>query len=69
MMAIQSRLDLHALITYGYWRGRVPRVRSEIAELLIKEIGMSLAGVVRSLAVSTSAISKILHGIAQESRE
>ena len=48
---------------------RIPRVHSEIAERLIKELGMSLAGVARLLGVSTSAISKILHRIAQERSE
>jgi hypothetical protein len=31
----------------GSWRGRIPRVRSEIAERLVKELGMSLADVAR----------------------
>jgi predicted transcriptional regulator len=44
-------------------------VRSGIAERMIKELEMSLPGVARLLGVPTSAISKILHGIAQESSE
>jgi len=48
----------------GSRRGRIPRVRSEIAERLIKELRMSLAEVARLLGISTSAISKILHRIA-----
>jgi hypothetical protein len=37
--------------------GRNPRVRSEIAERLVKELGMSLAKVAQLLGVSTSASS------------
>jgi DNA-directed RNA polymerase specialized sigma subunit len=48
---------------------RMPRVRSQIAWRVIKELGMSLAEVARLLGVSTSAISKILHRIAQEGSE
>jgi len=47
----------------GSRRGKVPRVRSETAERLIKEIGMSLTEVARILGVSTSAISKIINRI------
>jgi predicted transcriptional regulator len=50
------------------WR-EIPRVCSEIRERLIKELGMSLAGVARLLGVSTSAISKILQRIAEERSE
>ena len=53
----------------GSRRGSVLRVRSEIAERLVKELGMSLAAAARLLGVSTSAISKILHRTAQENRE
>jgi len=53
----------------GSRRGEIPRVRSVIAERLIKELGMSLAGVARLLGVSTSAISKILQRIAQNENE
>jgi predicted transcriptional regulator len=48
---------------------RITRVRAEIAERLVKELGMSLAEVARLSGVSTSAISKILHRIAKESSE
>jgi predicted transcriptional regulator len=52
----------------GSWRGEIPRVRSEITERLIKELGMSLAEVGRLLGVSTSVVSKILHRTVLESR-
>lgn len=52
-------------MNHGSLRGSIPRVRSEIAERLVKELGMSLAEVARLLGVPTSAISKILKGIAQ----
>ena len=48
---------------------RIPRVRSGIAERLIEELGMSLAGVARLLGASTSALSKILQRIGQERSE
>jgi putative transposase len=44
----------------GSRRGEIPRVRSEIVQRLVKEIGMSLAEAARLVGVSTSAISKIL---------
>jgi hypothetical protein len=53
-------------IRMGNRRGRGPRVRSEVAERLVKEIGMPLAGAARLLGVSTLAVSKILHRIEQE---
>jgi len=53
-------------ITQGSRRGRIPWVRSEVVERLVKELEMSLAEVARLLGVSTSAISKILQRIAQE---
>jgi putative transposase len=53
----------------GSRRGEIPQVRSELAERLIKELGMSLAGVARLLGVSTSAISKILQRTAQATSE
>ena len=53
----------------GSRRGRIPRVRSEVAEGLVKELEMSLAEVARLLGVSTSAISKILRRIAQQGIE
>ncbi len=43
----------------GSRRRKIPRVRSECARRLVKEIGMSLAEAGRLLGVSTSAISKI----------
>ena len=51
----------------GNRRGRVPGVRSGIAERLVKELGTSLAGVARLSGVSMSTISKILQGIGQVS--
>jgi predicted transcriptional regulator len=53
----------------GRRRGSVPRVRSEITERLVKELGMSLSGVARLLNVSTSVISKTLRKIAQQRSE
>lgn len=53
----------------GSRRGQIPLVRSEIAERLLNELGMSLAGMARLLGVSTSAISKILRRIVQERNE
>ena len=47
-------------------RGEIPRVRSEIAQRLVKELGMSLAEVARLTGVSTSAISKIIKRRADE---
>jgi predicted transcriptional regulator len=46
----------------------IPQVRSKIAERLIEELGMLLAEGAQLLGVSTPAIFKILHGIAQERR-
>ena len=51
-------------VTQGSRRGRVPRVGSEIKELLVEE---SVVGVGWLSEVSTSAISKILHRIGQAS--
>ena len=48
---------------------RIARVRSEIAERLVSELGMSLAEVARLLGASPSSISKNLHRIAQESSD
>lgn len=47
-------------VQMGSRRGEIPRVRLEIAKRLVKELGMSLAGVARLLGISTSAISKIM---------
>jgi plasmid maintenance system antidote protein VapI len=44
----------------GSRRGEIPRVRSEIARRLVREVGIPLAEVARLLGVSTSAISKIM---------
>ena len=44
----------------GSRRGRIPRVRSEIAIQLLREYGIPLAQIARELGVSTSAISKLL---------
>ena len=41
-------------------RGKIPQLRSIIAQRLVKELGMSLAEVARLLGVSTSAISRIM---------
>jgi len=53
----------------GSRRGEIPRVRSEIAQQLVKTFGMSLAEVARLLGVSTSAISKILQRSPQRSKK
>jgi len=50
----------------GNRRGEIRRAYSEIAERLIKELGMSLTGVARLLDVSTSTISKMLQRRAEE---
>jgi hypothetical protein len=44
----------------GSRRGDIPWVRSEIAQQLVKQIGMSLGEVAWLVRVSTSAISKII---------
>jgi hypothetical protein len=53
----------------GSRRSGIPRVRSRIAERLIKELGIPLAEVARLLGISTSAVSKILQRIANGNRE
>jgi chromosomal replication initiation ATPase DnaA len=55
----KRKIELEEL-RMGSRRGEIPRVRSEIAQQLVKTLGMSLAEVARLLGVSTSAISKIL---------
>jgi len=55
----RGKIELKEL-RMGSRRGEIPRVRSEVAERLVKEVGMSLAEVARLVGVSTSAISKIL---------
>ena len=44
----------------GSRRGKIPKIRSDLAYQLITEYGMTLAETGRQLGVSTSAISKIL---------
>jgi len=55
----KGKIDLEEL-RMGSRRGDIPQIRSEIAQRLIKELGMSLAEVARLSGVSTSAISKIM---------
>ena len=44
----------------GSRRGRVPQVRSAIAQELVRKLGMPLAEAARLLGVSTSGISRIM---------
>jgi putative transposase len=44
----------------GSRRGKIPRVRSDIAKRLVKELGMSLAEAARLLGVCTSAICRVM---------
>ncbi|MFB3887684.1 MAG: hypothetical protein ACE144_20890, partial [Thermodesulfobacteriota bacterium] len=53
----------------GSRRGEIPRVRSGIAQRLVKELGVPLAEVARLLGVSTSAISKIMQRRAQRNKD
>jgi putative transposase len=55
----RGKIDLEEL-RMGCRRRETSRVRAEIVERLIRELGMSLAEVARSVGVSTSAISKII---------
>ena len=55
----KENIELEELQT-GSRRGRIPQVRSTIAQQLVKKLGMSLAEVARLLGVSTSAISRIM---------
>lgn len=64
----KGKIELEEL-RMGSRRGEIPRVRSEIGQQLVKQIGMSLAEVARLLGVSTSAISKMLQRRAQENKE
>jgi len=64
----EGKIDFEEL-RMGSRRGEIPRVRSEITERLVKDLGMSLAEVARLLGVSTSAISKILRRVAQKNRK
>lgn len=52
----------------GSRRGEIPRVRSEIAQRLVSEVGIPLARVARLLGVSTSAISKIMQRSTERER-
>ena len=63
----RGKIELEEL-RMGSRRGEIPRVRSESAERLVKELGMGLAEVARLLGVSTSAISKIFQRIAERNR-
>jgi putative transposase len=47
-------------LRFGSRRGQVSKVRSELAELLVKELGLSLAETARRLGVSTSGIAQRL---------
>lgn len=58
----KGRIEVEEL-RMGSRRGEIPRVRSETAQRLLKELGMSLADVARLLGVSTSAVSKIMRRI------
>jgi len=53
----------------GSRRGRIPQVRSTIAQQLVRKLGMSLAEVARLLGVSTSAISRIMARSSEEKKE
>jgi hypothetical protein len=55
----KGKIELKEL-RMGSRRGEIPRVRSEIAQRLVREVGIPLAHVARLLGVSTSAISKIM---------
>jgi hypothetical protein len=62
----KGKIELKEL-QMGSRRGGIPRVRSEVVERLVKEVGMSLAEAARLVGVSTSAISKILLRMNQRS--
>ena len=64
----KGKIELKEL-RMGSRRGEIPRVRSEIAQRLVREIGIPLAEVARLLGVSTSAISKIMRRSTQGSNE
>jgi len=64
----KGKIELEEL-RMGSRRGEIPRVRSDIAQQLIKELEISLAEVARLLGVSTSAISKILQRSSQGGNE
>ncbi len=64
----KRKIDLKEL-RMGSRRGEIPRVRSEIAQRLVGEVGIPLAEVARLLGVSTSAISKIMRRSTQRKNE
>ena len=53
----------------GSRRGRIPQVRSTIAQQLVRKLEMSLAEVAGLLGVSTAAISRIMERSNQEKEE
>jgi hypothetical protein len=55
-------------VQMGSRRGRVPQVRSAIAQELVKKLGMPLAEAARLLGVSTSGISRIMERSTQEKK-
>jgi putative transposase len=61
----EGKIELKEL-RMGSRRGEIPRVRSGIAQRLVKELGIPLAEAARLLGVSTSAISKIMQRSAQK---
>jgi putative transposase len=64
----KGKIELREL-RMGSRRGAIPRVRSEIAQRLVREVGIPLAEVARVLGVSTSAISKIVRRSTQGRNE
>jgi hypothetical protein len=60
----KGEIGLEELRMGSRWGG-IPRVRSEIARQLVRELGIPLAEVARLLGVSTSAISKIMQRTVQ----
>jgi len=63
----KRKIELEEL-RMGSRRGEIPRARSEIAQRLVRELGMSLAEVALLLEISTSAISKIMQRSPQGSK-
>jgi len=64
----KGEIELEELRMGSRWGG-IPRVRSEIARQLMRELGIPLAEVARLLGVSTSAISKIMQRSAQGNKD
>jgi putative transposase len=58
--ACQAEEITHEELQGGSRRGRIPAIRLQIAEELVKQSGVPMAEVARSLGVSISAISKAL---------